>query len=451
MYRTSDPRFRRRLNEIGQTVENATEQAQSGLYIFGQSYIRPCFGSVVSCFTTCIDAGCPTLNLSQRDRIRRQRGRAQSRGRAELNFDFYDDWDDLDETDGLLGWGGNDEFDRLLAGSGAGGGYGAVSQQPGRQGGMNYVKGRRKSAVGIEADASVVPATKGFFGRVFGGKARSYKPTAATLEEHPGARRARRSRTEGDALLEGDESSVGTGALRKHGRTRSGTANSGATSDSYSSRGDIFPSDEEDAIPLDDEFAMVLERRNTQTGTETETSSGRTRSLGRGKRPSTGSRTSTRRTMSTRSTRSSQGRKSSSRANSLADTPIAEQAPELHDDAEAEDETDDEVEVPTLTELQQEERRIEQEEEAEVERKRQEAQKLAEERGLHSTSGSQELPSNQSTPEAARSTTTPSQLVDEPSQLPTPLPTDDEDDPGHELPATSVAETPGKPQHGDDS
>ncbi|KAK3075685.1 hypothetical protein LTR53_000727 [Teratosphaeriaceae sp. CCFEE 6253] len=423
MYRTSDPRFRRRLNEIGQSVENATEQAQSGLYIFNQSYIQPCFGSVTSCFTTVIDAGCPTLNLSQRNRLRRQRGRGRSRGRAELNFDFYDDWDEIDETDGLLGWGGNDDFDRLIAGSGAG--YGAVTQQPGRQRGMSYPKGRRKSTAQIEAEdpTVVVPGSQGFFGRLFGGKALRYKPRAADLQEHPSARKPRRQRTEGDALLEEEENSAGAGVGRKHGRTRSGTVGSGTTSDSYSSRGDIFPSDEEDAIPLDDEFAMVLERRNTQTGPETESSSGRTRSLRRGKRPSAGSRTSTRRTMSSRSTRSSTGRKSRSRADSLAGTPLAEQAADLaHEEVEEEDEGA--IEVPTLSALKQEEREVAVEEEAEVERKRLEAQRVAAERGLRGSLSSAELAST------ASSTPTPApvELVEEPIQLPTPLPTDDEED-----------------------
>ena len=443
-HRPTDPRFRRRLNEIGASVENATEQAQSGLYVFGQSYVRPCFGSVASCFTTVIDAGCPTLNLSQRDRLRRQRGRARSRGRAELNFDFYDDWDDLDETDGLLGWGGSDEFDQLLAPSGAG--YGTVTQQPARQGGMSYPKARRKSTAQIEAeDPTVIPGSKGFFGRLFGGKALRYKPSAADLQEHPGARKSRRTRTEGDALLEEDEDSAGAGVRRKHGRTRSGTVGSGTTSDSYSSRGDIFPSDEEDAIPLDDEFAMVLERRNTQSGPETETSSGRTRSEGRGKRPSAGSRRSTRRTMSSRSTRSSTGRKSRSRADSLAETPFAEHATEVADDEnEDEDAVEEEVEVPTLNQLNHEERQVADEEEAEVERKRVEAQRLAEERGLHSSRSSLEVASKEATPEASTPTTEPAQMVEEPSQLPTPLPTDDEEDA-----AQQAQQPPSAPSTGD--
>lgn len=146
MYRTSDPRFRRRLNELNDTFTSANEQAQSGLYIFGQRYIRPCFDSVGVCLTTCVDASCPSLNLSQRDRIRRQRGRARSRGRAEQSFDFYDDWED-DETDGLLGWGADDEFEGLGV-SGSGAGYGTVSAvtnaQPVRQGGMTPERTAKK-------------------------------------------------------------------------------------------------------------------------------------------------------------------------------------------------------------------------------------------------------------------------------------------------------------------
>lgn len=427
MYRTSDPRFRRRLNEIGQTVETATEQAQSSIYIFGQHYIRPCFDSVSSCFTSCIDASCPALNLSQRDRLRRQRGRGRSRGRAELNFDFYDDWDDLDESDGLLGWGGNDEFDRLLAGSGAG--YGSVSQQPGRQRGMSYPKGRRKSTAQIEQDPTVIPGSTSFFGRLFGGKAVRYKPSAADLQEHPGARRLGRDRTEGEALLEESETSSGAGTRRQHRRARSGTAGSGETTDSFSSRGDIFPSDEEveDAIPLDDEFAMVLERRNTHSGPETESSSARTRSVKRGKRPSAGSRTSTRRTVSTRSTRSSIGKNSRSRrSSSEAQSPIEESPPGM---------MQEEVEAPTLSELKQEEARIQDEEEAEVGRKRQEAQKLAEERGLAGASADDEdeLPSKEGTPHASTPATEPMRPAEEPSQLPTPLATDDEEEQSGQL------------------
>ena len=403
MYRTGDPRFRRRLNEIGQTLESANVTAQSGLYDFSQHYILPCFTSITSCFTTCIDASCPTLNLtaSQRDRIRRQRGR--SRGRAELTFDFYDDWDE-DENDALMGWG-NDEFDRLLAGSG---GYGTVAHttQPGRPRGMSYPKGRRKSAVQPHdggPDPTIIPGSS-LFGKLFGGKALRYKPSAAGLQDHPGATR---DVTEGEALLRDGEE----GARRKHERVRRGTASSGHTTDSLSSRGDIFPSDEEDdAIPLDDEFAMVLERRTTLSGPETESSSGKTRSTGerrQGKRPSAGSRAST------YSSRSARGRQTRSSTNSSApQTPIDEAPPSF-----------EEAEVPTLNELKQEEQTVEQEEEQEVERKRQEAQKLASERGL-----SEDLSSKEATPQMRSPTLEPVQRSDERGQLPTPLAIDDEDD-----------------------
>lgn len=421
MYRTGDPRFRRRLNEIGQSLETANEAAQSELYVFSQNYIKPCFESFTSCIRTCVDASCPTLNLNatQRDRLRRQRGR--SRGRAELNFDFYDDWDEDLENDALMGWGGGEEFDRLLASSG---GYGTLSsttttQQPGRQRGMSYPKGRRKSAVQLHdgEDPTVIPAGTSFFGKLFGGKAKGlkYKPSAAGLQEHPGTRRGKDGMTEGEALLEED---AGTGRRKRHGRNRSGTATSGHTTDSLSSRGDIFPSDEEldDAIPLDDEFAMVLERRTTQSigpsGQETESSSARTRPSSdrrTGKRPSTGSRTST------RSSRSRGGRQSRSRTNSsAAESTIEEALPEM--------------EVGTsLSELKQEERRLEQEEETEVERKREEAQRLAEDRGLAS-SQVEELSSKAATPAPPSPITRPSQEAEEPSQLPTPSETEDEEE-----------------------
>ncbi|KAK3702376.1 hypothetical protein LTR37_014950 [Vermiconidia calcicola] len=394
MYRTGDPRFRRRLNEIGHTLESANESAQSNLYIFGQTYVKPCFESVTGCFTTCLSASCPILNIttSQRDRIRRQRGRSRT-GRAELNFDFYDDWDE-DENDALMGWGGNDEFDRLLAGSA---GYGTLQQQePARQRGMSYLKARRKSTLQAEADdPTIIPGSSNFFGRLFGGKAKNlrYQPSAADLQDHPGHARRRRDLTEGEALLQGSEEGRG----KKHRRIRSDTVTSGHTTDSLSSRGDIFPSDEEldDAIPLDDEFAMVLERRTTQaSGGETETSSGRTRRSG--KRPSAGSMRS---------------RKSRSRTNSsAAQTPVEEVPPEA-----------------TLTELKQEETRIEREEEEEVERKRQEAQRLAAERGL--AAGEEDYSSKEATPKQMPSPVLePVQRTDEPSQLPTPLATDDEEE-----------------------
>jgi hypothetical protein len=404
MYRTGDPRFRRRLNEIGQSLESANETAQSNIYLFGQHYVAPCLESITSCLRTCVDASCPTLNLSstQRDRLRRQRGR--SRGRAELSFDFYDDWDE-DENDALMGWGGGEEFDRLLSG----GGYGTItSQQPGRQRGMSYPKGRRKSGAALHEggeDPTVIPASRGLLGRIFGGKAAGlkYKPSAADLQEHPGKRHL----TEGEALL----------GRRGHGRNRSGTATSGHTTDSLSSRGDIFPSDEEldDAVPLDDEFAVVLERRTTHSigasGQETEGSSQKTRrsSERHGKRPAMSRK-------STNSSRSRGGRKGRrSTDGSTTESPIEERAPDFE-------------EPPSINELKHEERMLEEEEEADVERKRQEAQKLATERGLVS-SPVEEVSSKEATPHARSPIPEPERPTDnEPSQLPTPLATDDEEE-----------------------
>ncbi|CAK7211009.1 hypothetical protein SBRCBS47491_000972 [Sporothrix bragantina] len=59
-------------------------------------------------------------------------------------------------------------------------------------------------------------------------------------------------------------------------RQRSGTTGSGETSDSFRSRGDLFPSDEEDdedAVPLDDEFAVALNRADDRSSARTRFSS----------------------------------------------------------------------------------------------------------------------------------------------------------------------------------
>ena len=454
MYRPNDPRFRRRLNEIGQTLESANETAQSSIYIFGQTYVRPCLASIGHCVTTCVDASCPSLNLSQRDRLRRQRGRGRSAGRAELNFDFYDDWDD-DENDGLLGWG-NDEFDRLVSGgsgtaSGGGGGgagtagYGTLSTttQPSRSRGMSYQPkhAKRKPTVlphepgGVGGEPTLIAET-GFWGRLFGGKGLRYQPSAADLQEHPGTLRLGRDITEGEALLselEGspsqkrhrrrrhrkDSSSSPTGRTT---RARSGTTGSADTRDSYSSRGDLWPSDEEaDAIPLDDEFAMVLERR--LTGSEPASANGsvrRSRSSTtnaprirrRDSRPSASSRASTRRTFSSRSSLSANNLNSRSRAASgvieqlAADDSVlaagegdavpiddAELLAEADDDDDDDEDSDGghgdderELVMPTLSELNREERELARAEDAAVERRRENAQRLAIERGLAVTS-----------------------------------------------------------------
>lgn len=415
-----------------------------------------------------MDASCPGGGPSCCGRGERRRGRAGTgvgRGRAELSFDFYDDWDFSSEgegfeREGLLGWGTLSEDG---AGAGVGGGYGTVAAQtttavqPGlrKTGGMRYPKGagRRKSADGGIVDPNAAPVGKnGFWGRLFGGKSSRYTPTTADLQDHPGSRRLARDITEGEALLEESEASL----TRTHRRARSGTQASHETASSYSSRGDLFPSDnEDDAVPLDDEFAMVLERRTTQSnGFDTEGSSNRTMpdQKKRGKRPSAGSRTSTRRTFSSRSSKSERERERRSRTNSYATQTVLDEgsvaaiveAVGLKDEAFGKEAlhapsttatADEHAPAPiplSMSELKEQERELELEEEAAVERKRQEAFRAAEERGLvipshikEQATGSFQADSNGGGALQAAGTTTSSE---EPSQLPTPQETDDEED-----------------------
>ncbi|KAL1302266.1 hypothetical protein AAFC00_002687 [Neodothiora populina] len=355
MYRRNDPRFRRTLNEISQTIESANETAQANVYTFSHRYLTPCFSSIGDCFGPCTASCCAP-------RDQRRRSRARSRGRAELSFDFYDDWDDEEDTS-LLGWG-NDEYDSLL---GSSRGYGATTTQPARQRGMSYGTSRRgnrrRSQPRESADPTVIPAASywGLFGKLTGklgaGKSLRYKPSAADLQEHPGAAH---HTPENAPLLEEDEEDEVRQAFnsRGHKRVRSGTQGSGNTTDSLSSRGDIFPSEDEldDAIPLDDEFAMVLERRTTNSGMD-EASSGR-----KGKRPSAGSRMSTR-TLSSRSSRNS---KRLSRCNST--------------ESPAKDVSTEPKIIASMAELKQEEDEAQEEEEAEIVKRRVAAHRLAAER-----------------------------------------------------------------------
>ncbi|KAF2142230.1 uncharacterized protein K452DRAFT_351141 [Aplosporella prunicola CBS 121167] len=356
MYRNrNDPRLRRTLDHISQNLESANESAQANIYSFSHNYIQPCFSSVGGCFQACV-APCAR---SREDRLRRQRRRG--RGRAELNFDFYDDWDE-DENDEFLGWG-NNEFDRLLAGSGSQ----PTSHQPGRQRAMSYGARRgerRKSAVQPHdggPDPTIIPTSSyfGFLGRLpwkIGGKGLRYRPSAADLQEHPGA--GRRSLEEQPLIEESDEEA----SPKRH---RSETTASGRTTDSMSSRGDIFPSEDEidDAVPLDDEFAMVLERRNTGMFHD-DNSSGKTP---HDKRPF-GSRMSTR----TPSSKSADSRRRSDMA-----SPTVDKRSEagIH-------------EIPTMVDLRYEEERLQREEEEVVERKRDAARVLAAKRGLRPDSPS---------------------------------------------------------------
>lgn len=357
MYRRDDPRLRRTLNQLSQNLESANETAQAGLYSFGQHYIEPCFASIGNCFHSCEETCLPNRD----ERLRRNR--ARSRGRAELSFDFYDDWEN-DENDGLLGWG-NDELDRLLSGAN---GYGTTGQPP-RERGMSYGirrdgrQGRRKSAVQLHdggPDPTIIPSSSyfGFLGKLpwkLGGKGLRYKPSAADLTEHPGQWPT--DDPENEPLMEdsADEEEAFR-SVRSHRRKRSQTAGSGHTTDSLSSRGDIFPSEDEidDAVPLDDEFASALERRATNVGDD-----GSSGHISAGKR---GSRS--RLSMRTVSSKSTMSNKRRTRGSSFAAAV-------------------EEASIPTISDLKREEYRVEREEEAEIERKRDAAARLAFQRGFN--------------------------------------------------------------------
>lgn len=372
MYRRGDPRWNRTIQHISENLEHANETAAENIYGFTQSYVNPCLASITHCCNA-VTAPCfPSSND-------RRRNRARSRGRAELSFDFYDDWEE-DENDGLLGWG-NDNLERFL---GSASNYGAT-QQPARQGAMSYGQrardprydtARRKStAQAREAqDPTIIPSSSyfGFLGRLpfkLGGKGLRYKPSAADLTEHPGA--LRRSMEEEQPLIEdSDEDNLHHEGsdFKTPRRARSNTHTSGHTTDSFSSRGDIFPSEDEldDAVPLDDEFTIALERRTTgqwaadDSGKSAHSASGKNTSSN-SKRPS---RSASSRTVSSGKSRDEQQSRPSA--------------------------TIEEVDVPSLAELEQEEERLRLDEEAELDRKRVQAQQLAVQRGL--------APSGASTP-----------------------------------------------------
>ncbi|KAF2405474.1 hypothetical protein EJ06DRAFT_525989 [Trichodelitschia bisporula] len=327
MYHPSDPRITRRVNQLAQNLELANNQAQEHIYNFSHNYVSPYLSSISSCFQSCIAPCCP----SEEERRRRHRG-----DRAELSFDFYD----------------NDELDRLLNPSG-----------PGRERAMSYgarretPNVRRKSAVvaADRPDPSIITTSSyfGFLERMpwkIGRKGVRYKPSAADLQDHPGARG--RVLPEGQALLEESDEDVPQNGPKRHKRNRSATSASNHTNDSYSSRGDLFPSeDEDDAIPIDDEFAVALGR--TSSMGPDESGSARTRSL-----------------------------KSGSASRLAARSPSTKSVRDMARNPPPSDPGYPVKEVPTLSEFQAEEERVRKEEEEDVQRKRVAAQKLASLRGL---------------------------------------------------------------------
>ncbi|KAL1852013.1 hypothetical protein Daus18300_012368 [Diaporthe australafricana] len=368
-----DPRLRQRWNQISHNAETVTETAAEGIWTFQHRYINPCLGavghSVESCTTPCFG--------DREDRARRARARGRDNGaRAEYTFDFYDDWDDDDEAlatgghgSGILGeWAGGgssrgDDWDRLIGGPGAGSRKGSLApevvDQPRRKRGMSYGTRGARRKTNEEEDPTIIPSTAplGFLGRLpwkIGGTLR-YKPSAAFLQDHPGTAT---HPDENQPLLDsdGDEDihPVVTAQMRK----RSGTAGSGDTSDSFRSRGDLFPSDgegEEDAIPLDDEFAMNLNRVDDRA-------SNRTRSS-KGKRPASRNVSAT--------TLSSSTSNSSLRARKSSHGSMQAMENSIHSIFEA-----------SLEDLQREEEEAEMQEDQEVARKREVAAQLARQRGL---------------------------------------------------------------------
>ncbi|KAK8004161.1 hypothetical protein PG990_001970 [Apiospora arundinis] len=373
-----DPRLRQRWNQISQTTETVTENAAAGIWTFGHTYLNPCLGSICSAFDGC--AACCLGDHEERARRRRERERA--RGNAEYSFDFYDDWDDdLAGEGGGQGSGGgggifkgwhHEDWDRLLAGTGTSKkGPGEIHEQPqSSKRGMSYGtrEARRKSSTA--EDPTIIPSTQpiGFLGRLpfkFGGPLR-YKPSAANLQEHPG-----RHGLEGEhePLLGGadDHHEAHFMVSPTHSRKRSGTTGSGDTSDSYRSRGDLFPSDgegDEDAIPLDDEFADEFAVALDRVASTDDRSSNKTRSS-KGKRKAS-SAYSVQRSASRTTLGSTYSRHSSS---------MLHQTPELAIPQVAE--------PSVIEDLQYEEEQLRQQEDEEIERKRQAAAQLALERGLH--------------------------------------------------------------------
>ena len=368
-----NPELRQTLQRVSRNLESANETAQENFYTFSQHYIDPCIASIQACLISCTEPCFPSAAESRK----RRRARSRTRGRAESNFDFYDDWnDELNEEDALLGWG-QERLDRLLAGNqhppsdvSKLGGVGVTgnAQQPRRQRGMSYgTRGNRRLGLPHEdgTDPTLIPGSSylGFLPWRIAGRKLRYKPSAADLQEHLGGEW--RAQAEAEPLIE-EDSDEGQDRIRHqhhqrtaNGRKRSSTDASQSTTNSLSSRGDLIPSDEEaDAVPLGDEFAVVLEQRNTD-----DCSSGKT---GTGKRPAN-SRLSTR-SVSNRSIKSGTNRSQKSEP-AKVDSDMDIQEPL-------------EISVPTLGDLKQEEDQIRQEEDTHVERKREAAITLAQDRGL---------------------------------------------------------------------
>ncbi|KAK0719852.1 hypothetical protein B0H67DRAFT_599481 [Lasiosphaeris hirsuta] len=374
-----DPRMRQRWNQISHNAETVTENAAAGIWTFQNRYINPCLNVAVGALDSC--TGVCFGDREERARRARERDRGARRTRAEYSFDFYDDWEDADDEGpggggGILGgWGGgrSEDWDRLLAGTGGGRSKhgvaiaGEVADQPRRKRGMSYgTRGVRRKVSG-EEDPTIIPRTAplGFLGRLpfnIGGTLR-YKPSAANLQDHPGAP-IQGHGGEHEPLLGTSEEEDAHQKRSPQPRPRSNTAESGDTSSSYRSRGDLFPSDgegDEDAVPLDDEFAMALDRVDDRGSTKTRSS--------KGKQTAGMSRTISRTTID--STHSRDSAKGAVPNGNPGSSPF----PQLEDP--------ESLPTPSLEELQREEELAEREEAEEIERRRRAASQLALRRGLN--------------------------------------------------------------------
>jgi hypothetical protein len=202
-----------------------------------------------------------------------------------------------------------------------------------------------------------------------GARVLRYKPSAANLQEHPGAKR---SFEESQPLLEDNGyGTVDEPPKKGHTRQRSSTQNSRATTNSLSSRGDLILSDEEeDAVPLDDEFAVALSRRITNTDSQSSV-----------KADSTGnrrlSRRSTQRTVSSKSSHSHKSNQSTPSKRSKAKKTRDFTSPNPTSPA-----IEDIEPFPSMRELRQEEDDARRQQELEIEHKREAATCLAVQRGL---------------------------------------------------------------------
>jgi hypothetical protein len=297
MLSRNDPRLRRALDQITRNIESANERTQENIFSFTQTYINPCLSST----NEFLRNSC-TCCLSDEERRRRLRTQGRTGGRAELSFDFYDDWEQ-DESDALIGFAG-DEHDPLLP----------TSSQPQRDRGMNYgtrQKASRKNLTSLEDDddqkGNIIQQSSyfGFLERLpfrLGAKGLRYKPSIADLQDNPGLRKF--GGLGGDTLLSDAEGAGASTSKRTHRRTRSNTEGSGNTLDSLSSRGDIFPSEDEmdDAVPLDDEFALHLHLERRTTGHTTD-------DTGSSSHKDMGNRSASRLSVLTNSSRGSHGSK----------------------------------------------------------------------------------------------------------------------------------------------